>query len=38
LLEKENLPFDEIENLFCVSNEEIDRLKKRIIEIRQNEN
>jgi len=38
LLLKEDVPFDEIESLFCVSNEEIDNLKKRIIEIKQKEN
>jgi hypothetical protein len=35
LLLKEEFNFDEIENLFCVSNEEIDKLKKKIIEIKQ---
>ncbi len=35
LLSKEEFNFDEIEILFCVSNEEIDKLKKKIIEIKQ---
>jgi hypothetical protein len=36
LLLKDDVPFDEIESLFCVSNEEIDKLKKAIIKIKQN--